>query len=96
MATKPRHIVSGGRVLNGEAPLPPARIGTRSLTAHVADDIHKAVRELAKREHLTLDEALHLAIALLLSKNNCDMPPSLDLKLKHRRLTSYLAPTPSN
>ena len=101
MATKPRHALPSARAMHGAmaqppAAQPPARIGTRSLTAHVADDIHQAVRDLAKREHLTLDEILHLALALLLNRNNCPLPPSLDLKLKHRRLTSYLTPTQSH
>jgi hypothetical protein len=96
MPTKPRHALPTGRAMHGAMAQPPARSGTRSLTAHVAEDIHQAVRDLAKREHLTLDEILHLAFALLLNKNNCPLPPSLDLKLKHRRLTAYLAPPQSH
>ena len=87
MATRTRHAAAHRSPPHRP---PPARIGTRSLTAHVADDIHRAVREFAELEHLSLDEALHLSFAMLLLRNRRPLPPSLDQKLKHHRLTSYL------
>jgi hypothetical protein len=91
MPTKPRQAI-GSRAMHGAAPQPPARVGTRSLTAHVGQDVHQAVHALAEREHLKVDELLQIALALVLTKNNCGLPTSLDQKLKHRRLISYLAP----
>jgi hypothetical protein len=75
--------------------VPPCRVGTRSLTAHVLDDLHEAIHELASSEHLTVDETLHLGMALVLRRNGHPLPQSLKLKLKRHRLLSYLpAPAP--
>jgi hypothetical protein len=68
------------------------REGTKALTVHVAEDIHRAVANVADREHLTHDELLHLAIALILERLKSPPVRSLDLKLKQHRLTSYLVP----
>jgi hypothetical protein len=70
------------------------RTGTRALTAHVAEEIHQAIKEFAGREHLTVDEALHLSLAILLRDNGQKLPEALSLKLRQRRLMSYLTPTP--
>lgn len=66
------------------------RAGTKTLTAHVAEDIHAAMKEFTARENLTIDEAVHVGLALLLSQNGYQIPLSLDQKLKRHRLTSYV------
>ena len=58
----------------------------------MASDIHQTVKELAESEHLTVDEAMHLAIALLIRKFGRGPVGSLEVKLKQHRLLSYLAP----
>jgi hypothetical protein len=84
-----------GQPSKRQVPLPPSRVGTRCITVHAANDVYLEVHDLAADERLTIDEALHLAMALLLKRGGRALPSSLDEKLKERRLTAYLVTSPA-
>jgi len=65
------------------------------MTAHVADEVRAAIHDFAKREHLTVDETLHIGMALVLMQGGAPLPPALKLKLKQHRLMSFLPSVPA-
>jgi hypothetical protein len=90
LATKPRLVVDHSKGHGAHPKKRSDRSGTSALTTHVARDVHQAVKDLADSEHLTIDEAMHLAIALLLKRFDRAPVNALEVKLKQHRLQSYL------